>query len=913
MSKMPEKKTEPAEKITPMMRQYFAIKCKYPDTLVFYRLGDFYELFFEDAKKASALLDLTLTRRGMIQGRPVPMAGIPYHSVDSYLAKLIRHGLSAVICEQVGDADSGHGMMQRKVSRILTPGTVTDEGIAPENRENSIACVCRGRNYFGFASLCLSSGRFTCAMAGSLQDLRLLLEKAGPSEIVYPENFAPEDADRLFADFSCRKSLPPWYFDLKTCYDLLCRQFATNSLIGFDLEDLEEGIRAAGALLAYVKDTQNVSLHHLRRIQREERSAYVILDRCAQRNLELLCNLRGERHGSLYAVLDKTSTPMGSRLLSQFIVEPLRDNNILNQRLNLVQALIDLNQPEEVSALLSACGDLQRAVVRTSLFTARPRDLVLIRTALQQIPPLQELLSAGDNGSVLREFASSLAALPEILDLLQRAVEQEPSVFLRDGGVIAPGFNEELDKLRDLMSGSDESLRQIEIRERECSGISSLRVAFNQVHGYYIEVPRGQSANVPPYYQRRQTLKNVERYITPELKELEDLALNAKTRALELEKQIYQDLLQQLVDHIAGLTGLAARLAFLDVLSSFAECARELHYVRPELTQSAGISIRGGRHPVIESLSSRPFVSNDVDFQDRRMIIISGPNMGGKSTFMRQTALITIMARIGSFVPAEHACIGMIDRIFTRIGASDDLASGRSTFMVEMEETASILNNATDKSLVLMDEVGRGTSTLEGAAIARAIALFICRHINCLTLFSTHYAEITRLPEICPGAGNLCFKAEEINGHIVFLYQAEPGAQSYSYGVEVGRLAGLPPEVIITAKKLMQRQKAEEAAAQAADSAADGSDAAGAAAAADAAASPRADVGLQDELQAIDEIRLLEEKIQALTHTQDQLQQALQEVRELNVNNLTPLEALNRLAGLQQKLASLPPRPPQAG
>ncbi len=887
MSKMPEKKTESAEKITPMMRQYFAIKSKYPDTLVFYRLGDFYELFFEDAKKASALLDLTLTRRGTHQGSPIPMAGVPYHSIDSYLAKLIRHGQSAVICEQVGEADSSRGMMQRKVSRILTPGTVTDEGIAPDRQENSIACICRGRTYFGFASLCLSSGRFTCAMAGQLQDLRLLLEKSGPSEIVYPENFPQEDAEKLLADFACRKTLPPWYFDLKTCYDLLCRQFATNSLIGFDVEDLEEGIRAAGALLAYVRDTQNVSLHHLRRIQREERSASVILDRCAQRNLELICNLRGERQGSLYAVLDKTCTPMGSRLLSQFITEPLRDNTILNQRLDLVQALLELNQPQELSALLSSCGDLQRAVVRTSLFTARPRDLVLIRTALQLLPALRELLSAEGQGStVLAEFASTLTDLPEILDLLQRAVEAEPSGLLRDGGVIAPGFNEDLDRYRDLMSGSDESLRGIETRERERSGISTLKVAFNQVHGYYIEVSKAQSAHVPASYQRRQTLKNTERYITAELKELEDQALNAKTRALELEKQLYQDLLRQLTDHILELTALAARLAFLDVMSSFAECARELHYVRPELTETAAITIRGGRHPVIEVLSRRPFVSNDVDFQDKRMLIISGPNMGGKSTFMRQTALITIMARIGSFVPAEQASIGMIDRIFTRIGASDDLASGRSTFMVEMEETASILNNATDKSLVLMDEVGRGTSTLEGSSIARAIALFICRHINCLTLFSTHYAEITRLPEICPAAGNLCFRAEEINGHIVFLYQAEAGAQSYSYGVEVGRLAGLPSEVIVSAKKLMRQQKSAE----------------------ESAAPPQQTAAEAEELQALEEVHRLEQQIQELQRRQEQMQSVLQEVRELNVNALTPLEALNRLAGLQQKLSALPPQ-----
>lgn len=893
---MPEKSTENTEKLTPMMRQYFEIKNQYPDTLVFYRLGDFYELFFDDAKKAAALLDLTLTRRGTNAGEPIPMAGVPYHSVDSYLAKLIKQGMSAVICEQVGEPVSGRGMMVRKVSKILTPGTVTDEGIAPDTQENSIACVVRGRRYYGFASLCLSSGKFKCAMAADIADLRLLLEKCSPAEIVYPENYKPEkegDENFLFADFPCVKRLAPWYFEARTCYENLCKQFATNSLIGFDIEDLEEGIRAAGALLSYVKDTQNVSLRHIKRISREERSGYVILDRCAQRNLELISNLRGQKRGTLFSILDKTKTAMGSRLLSQYLVEPLRDNNAVNERLDIVQALIELNEPEKLDAELAECGDVERAVVRTALMTARPKDLVVIRSALKQLPQIASQLEESEN-PVLKAYAGSFPKLENLAELLTKAVAEIPSSFLRDGGVIADGYNEELDKLRCLMSGSNDMLQQIEVRERERSGISTLRVAYNQVHGYYIEVSRLQSVNVPADYQRRQTLKNVERYITPELKELEEQTLNAKSRSLALEKELYQQLLQTLNEQIDDLTTLSAMLAKLDVLSSFAKCAQEQHYVRPQLAADASIEIEGGRHAVIECVSGKPFVANDVSFNPQRVIIISGPNMGGKSTFMRQTALITIMARIGSFVPAKRAVIGQIDRIFTRIGASDDLASGRSTFMVEMEETASIINNATPQSLVLMDEVGRGTSTLEGAALAKAIAQYICRKINCLTLFSTHYAEITHLPESCPNACNLCFKAEEVNGHIVFLYQAEKGAQSYSYGIEVGRLAGLPSEVISSAKTLMaeNRQHVNAAPAPKQDSKAEKTDAV-------QALEPG---GSKAEAESVS---VMTPELMAQLAEREQLLKNAEKIAAVDVNHMTPLEALNELYSLQQSSAEL--------
>ncbi len=914
-------------KLTPMMRQYYEIKQKYPDTLVFYRLGDFYELFFDDAKKASALLDLTLTRRGNQGGEPIPMAGVPFHSVDSYLSKLIRLGQSAVICEQIGDPKSGKGMMVRKVSKILTPGTVTDEGIAPDNRDNTIACICRGRDYFGFACLSLSSGDFRAAVAAKPADLRLLIEKHAPAELVLPESFKDNEA-ALTADLNCQKRLPDWSFDLKSCYQSLCQQFATSSLFGFDLENIEDAICAAGALLNYVKDTQNVSLSHIRAIRREESSNYVLLDKCAQRNLELLSNLRGEKRGSLLSILDRTASPMGSRLLSGFLLEPLRDNAEINARLDLTESLISLPGREELSSLIAACGDVERAVARIALNTARPKDLVTLRTTLASLPQLRELLNAGSEP--LRRCAQELPQLEQCLKLLQQAIAPTPSSQLREGGVIASGFSAELDELRSLMSGSEDTLREIERQERDRTGLSTLKVAFNLVHGYYIEVSKVQSTQVPPSYQRRQTLKNTERYITPELKELEEKTLTAKARALELEKDLFFEVVQQLLGRIESMTFLSGKLALLDVLCAFAAQAEERHYVRPQLSDNAEIEITDGRHPVIECLSQRPFIANNVSFKDKRVLIISGPNMGGKSTFMRQIALIAIMARIGSFVPAAAARIGRIDRIFTRIGASDDLASGRSTFMVEMEETASILNNATADSLVLMDEVGRGTSTVEGAAIACAITRYLCSHINALTLFSTHYAEVTRLDDEFPQLKNLCFKAEEAQGRIIFLYKAQDGAQSYSYGVEVGKLAGLPAEVISSARAIIPAAgRATVTAGHAAAAAAptvcapgeltDPADKIRSVLPSEAIAIPHSESHREVAAQPEGSAHTAANKLAALEHELRQLKQRLAEneeqttalqpvitrLQQSDPNTLSPLEALQLLFTLRQELTQI--------
>ncbi len=786
---------EKGNKLTPMMQQYLDIKSRYQDTLLFYRLGDFYELFFDDAKKASRLLDLTLTRRGNVSGDPIPMCGVPFHAADNYISRLIKLGESVVICEQYG-IPGKQKTMERKISRIVTPGTVTDEGIAPENQENLIASIYKGTHYYGYAWLNLSSGVFKTAIARDLSEVGLYLDKTTPAEIIYPENFKELDC---INEIQSRKAVPDWNYELKTAYRALCTQFATQSLLGFDIEDLEDAICAAGALLAYVKETQNVSIDHVRAIARDDNSGFVILDKTAQRNLELQQNLRGDKRGSLLGVLDKTCTPMGCRYLRSSLVTPIRNNFEVNSRLDIVEALIATGTYEKIENDLSSIGDIERIAARIGLSSAKPKDFAVLRDSLKLVPNLKDVLNSAGS-EALTAYAASIDALPQIENLLTRAIAKVPSTFLRDGGVIADGYSEELDTLRKLMNGSEEILSKIEAREKAASGISTLKVNFNSVHGYYIEVPRSQSDKVPATYIRRQTLKNNERYITPELKELEEKTLNAQEKSLALEKQLFEEIMQALKQELPTLTTLALMLAKLDMLNSFAVTAYENNYHRPVLSRERVLKISQGRHPVIETLSDKPFVANDLDLSDKRMLIITGPNMGGKSTYMRQAALIAIMARIGSFVPADKAEIGDIDRIFTRIGASDDLSSGRSTFMVEMEEAASIVNNATRSSLVLMDEIGRGTSTVEGAALAAAIARYICEEIDCFTFFSTHYAEIARLEEKLPTIKNICFKAQKFNGKIVFLYKADSGSQKYSYALEVGKLAGLPKEIIGYAK-----------------------------------------------------------------------------------------------------------------
>lgn len=786
---------------TPMMRQYLEIKAQYPNTLVLYRLGDFYELFYEDAKKVAKLLDLTLTRRGSNNGDPIPMAGVPFHAVDNYIARLIKLGESCVICEQQGTPGAQKTMV-RKVSKIITPGTVTEEGIAPDRQDVFTACIYKGKHYYGLAYISLGSGLFKTTICPTKAELKLYIEKISPIEIVYEENFKEID---LFQEIHSRKALAPWTFKLETCYKLLCSQFGTNSLFGFDIENLEDGICAAGALLAYVKNTQNVPLEHIKSISRDDNSEFVLLDHCAQRNLEILSNLKGEKQGSLLSVLDNALTPMGQRLTRRMLVEPLRNNETVNQRLDIVEALCNSDN-EILSQTLERIGDIERIVARIGLSSSKPKDLAVLRDSLKLIPDLKNfLLKSGQQ--TLISLNEKVDPLFDVVALLTSAIKDFPSTFLRDGDVIAQGYNEELDSLRELMSGSQELLLKIEQEEREKTGITTLKVNFNSVHGFYIEVSKAQSEKVPEYYIRRQTLKNNERYITPELKELEQKAVSAKERSLELEDELFHAVEHELQQKLPELTRLSQILSLIDVLNGFAVVSKSGNYVRPQLSNEHIIKIVDGRHPVIEKITDKPFVSNSIELKDKHMLVITGPNMGGKSTYMRQTALITIMARIGCFVPANEAHIGNIDRIFTRIGASDDLSSGRSTFMVEMEEASSIINNATVNSLVLMDEIGRGTSTYEGSALALSIAQYLCSKVNCFTLFSTHYPEIASLADTYSNVKNICFKATEFDGSIVFLYKANEGSQNYSYAIEVGKLAGLPSEVISYAKKTIENKE----------------------------------------------------------------------------------------------------------
>ena len=786
---------------TPMMRQYLEIKAQYPNTLVLYRLGDFYELFYEDAKKVAKLLDLTLTRRGSNNGDPIPMAGVPFHAVDNYIARLIKMGESCVICEQQGTPGAQKTMI-RKVSKIITPGTVTEEGIAPDRQDVFTACIYKGKHYYGLAYISLGSGLFKTTICPTKTELKLYIEKISPIEIVYEENFKEID---LFQEIHSRKALAPWNFKFETCYKLLCSQFGTNSLFGFDIENLEDGICAAGALLAYVKNTQNVPLEHIKSISRDDNSEFVLLDHCAQRNLEILSNLKGEKQGSLLSVLDNALTPMGQRLTRRMLVEPLRNNDLINQRLDIVEALCNSDN-EILSQSLERIGDIERIVARIGLSSSKPKDLAVLRDSLKLVPDLKNfLLKSGQKALI--SLNEKVDPLFDVVALLTSAIKDFPSTFLRDGDVIAQGYNEELDSLRELMSGSQELLLKIEHEEREKTGITTLKVNFNSVHGFYIEVSKAQSEKVPDYYIRRQTLKNNERYITPALKELEQKAVSAKERSLELEDELFHAVEHELQQKLPELTRLSQVLSLIDVLNGFAVVSKSGNYVRPQLSNEHIIKIVDGRHPVIEKITDKPFVSNSIELKDKHMLVITGPNMGGKSTYMRQTALITIMARIGCFVPANEAHIGNIDRIFTRIGASDDLSSGRSTFMVEMEEASSIINNATVNSLVLMDEIGRGTSTYEGSALALSIAQYLCSKVNCFTLFSTHYPEIASLADTYSNVKNICFKATEFDGSIVFLYKANEGSQNYSYAIEVGKLAGLPSEIISYAKKTIENKE----------------------------------------------------------------------------------------------------------
>ena len=789
---------------TPMMQQYLRIKADYPHMLLLYRMGDFYELFFEDASIAAKLLDLTLTHRGQSAGEPVPMAGVPYHAVESYLAKLLKMGQSVAICEQVG-SPTNKGPMERRIARIVTPGTVTDEALLESDIDHWLLALHQQDNCFGLAYLDMAAGRLFVSEVHSVEALHNELERLAPKEILLPENF---DAGLLNASCDCIVTYPPWHFETHSATRLLCEHFRTKDLKGFEIENLRHAVGAAGALMHYAAETQQQSLHHVSHIHLCQHQEYLQLDSHTQRNLELVTNLRGGQEYTLISLLDCCGTRMGSRLLRRCILQPLRNRERIMQRQDAIEQLsmqsACLNQ---IRVELEKIGDIERIITRIALKSARPRDLVQLRDGLSVLPALTPLLTTFIAWR-LQHNAAHLKPKPQLHDLLSRAIIESPPMLIRDGGVIAEGFDVELDELRNISENTSQYLLDLEQRERKQSGMSTLKVGFNRVHGFYIEISKAQATDVPSHYIRRQTLKNVERFITDELKSFEDKVLSSRERALSREKALYEQLLVDLNDNLIELQQMAAATAELDVLTTLAYLAANQNWVRPEFVADPSIHIKQGRHPVIEAHCEHPFIPNDTIINEQqRTLIITGPNMGGKSTYMRQTALIVLLAHAGSFVPAEKVSLSILDRIFTRIGAADDLATGASTFMVEMREMAGILHHATPNSLVLVDEMGRGTSTLDGMALAHAAAYGLANEIKALTLFATHYFELTHLAEEFSMIKNIHLDAVEQDDMLVFLHEVKSGPTDKSYGIQVARLAGLPDTIIQQAKLKLETSR----------------------------------------------------------------------------------------------------------
>ena len=792
------------------MQQFLRIKADHPETLLFYRMGDFYELFFEDARKAARLLDITLTKRGQSAGEPIPMCGVPYHAVDNYLAKLVNKGESVAICEQIGDPATSKGPVERKVVRVVTPGTLTDEALLQDRRENLLCCIYRQQSGWGLAALEISSGRFSLSELESDDLLRGEIARLNPAEIIYCED-QELPLDRIHTQQA--HSMPPWYFELDTATRLLCKQYRTRDLQGFGIAESERAISAAGCLLQYVNDTLRTEISHLQPLRYEQVSDLLLIDANSRRNLELTRSSNEQSpQNSLLAIIDFCSTAMGHRELTRWIQKPLRDQLRVRQRHHAVASLLDNHQFETLREQLTGIGDIERILARIALLSARPRDLSTLGSTLQMLPALQQQLALLDS-PLLQQLSSAIGTHPETVALLDAAIIDEPPMLIRDGGVIKIGFDPELDELRALSANADQFLIDLETQEKRKTGINSLKVAYNRVHGFYIEIGKSQTAAIPAEYVRRQTLKAVERYITPELKAFEDKVLSARERSLAREKHLYEALLLQLGDDLAPLQQCALALAQLDVLCCFAIGAYEYNWSAPELTDARLLEIEAGKHPVVEQAQDQAFIANDLHLDDRTsMLLITGPNMGGKSTYMRQTALIVILAYMGSYVPARKAVLGPVDQVFTRIGASDDLSSGRSTFMVEMTEAANILNNASANSLVLMDEIGRGTSTFDGLALAWACADHLARKSNAFTLFATHYFELTQLPEQYQNIENVHLDAVEHGEDIIFMHSVKPGPANQSYGLQVARLAGIPAQAIQLARqklRLLEQQSSQ--------------------------------------------------------------------------------------------------------
>lgn len=789
---------------TPMMQQYLKIKSAYPDMLLFYRMGDFYEMFFDDAIRGAKLLSITLTYRGEFNGQRIPMAGVPYHAVENYLAKLVRQGEAIAICEQMSEPGAAKGPVERAVTRVITPGTVTDEALLETHTDNLLVGIAQRKERFGLAILDLTSGRFTLLEVADNTALRSELARLQPAEILISEHFPCT----LLPPTHVKKR-PVWEFELSTATRLLCKQFGTQDLHSFACEKLDLALSAAGCVMHYLHYTQGPLLAHIRTIKVEQPDDSIILDAGTRRNLELTRNLAGNTENTLASIINKTSTAMGSRLLCRWLHRPLRDRLILQQRQQAVNTL--LKHYEALQIILRAIADIERIAARIALGSARPRDLVALRHALQQLPALQTVLKPLLNAELLSRLAHDLQPRNTMSELLQRAIIEHPPLLIREGGVIANGYDQELDALRHLQENASAFLLTLEREEKQRTGIATLKVGFNQVHGYYIEISRGQANHAPSHYVRRQTLKNAERFITPELKRFEEKMLSSQERSLAREKFLYAQLLEILLQQLSIIQRTANAIAELDVLNNLAERAETLQLYAPVLVDKMTIDIKGGRHLVVEQLQNEPFIPNDLLLDEqRKMLLITGPNMGGKSTYMRQAALIIILAHIGSYVPAQQATIGSIDRIFTRIGAADDLAGGRSTFMMEMTETATILHYATEKSLVLIDEIGRGTSTFDGLAIAWATAVYLVNNTRSHTLFATHYFEMTQLEKGHAGVHNMHFSAaEDAQGKIIFLHKIQTGPANKSYGIHVAELAGLPLSVLAAARKKLAELEAD--------------------------------------------------------------------------------------------------------
>ena len=805
-------KPKPGASATPMMRQYLAIKKDYPNTLLFYRMGDFYELFYDDAKIAAEQLDITLTARGKSSAEPVPMAGVPYHAAENYLGRLLRKGLSVAICEQVGDVATAKGPVERKVVRVVTPGTLTDEVLLEERDTALLVAICSkvgsktnntANPLFGVASIDMASGEFEVQELGGTAALAAELARLRPAELLVPDDM-PDNAWGVSIEAYSPQGYPAWHFAESSCRERLNRHFGTRDLSGFGCQTITAGICAAGAVLGFASETQLGNLPHIDSIRLRHQERFLHLDAQTRRNLEINQSLSGEEQHGLLAVVDTTCTSMGKRRLRQWLNQPLRCGEELQHRQQCVRALHTNRRYEAMREALKPVGDVERILTRIALFSAHPPELVTLKRSLDCLPNIKTVSEQLELQTELRETLIP-KPMPAICDLLDKALIDPPPRLIRDGGVLRDNYDPELEELRKLSSNQDDFLAELEIRERKASGIATLKVGYNRVHGFYIETSRNQSEEVPAHYIRRQTLKSTERFITAELKEFEDKVLGAREKALAREKYLYQALLEQLAQHLQSLKTIAHTLCLLDVYSTFAERAEFLDWTEPEFTSEVHLDISAGRHPVIEQLIDEPFVANDLLLDsERRLLLVTGPNMGGKSTYMRQAAIIILLACCGSYVPARACRLGPIDRIFTRVGASDDLASGQSTFMVEMTEAANILHNATENSFVLMDEIGRGTSTFDGMSLAFACAEYIASRNRALCLFSTHYFELTRLADQIDGISNVHLDAVEHDGEIVFMHKAKAGFTNRSYGLQVAKLAGLPPAVLAGAAAKLQ-------------------------------------------------------------------------------------------------------------